>query len=63
MELFLLLAFTHLAFSLFLTVFAGRLPRPTLVADCSVTRFSPRFRYYSAVGLLTKHRLPFRLRL
>src|SRR5215467_2107726 len=56
MELFLLLAFTHLASSLFLTVFAGCLPRPTLIADCSVTRFSPRFRYYSAVGLLTEHR-------
>jgi hypothetical protein len=31
MELFLLLAFTHLAFSLFLTIFVGCLPRPSSV--------------------------------
>ncbi len=39
MELFLLLALTHLAFSLFPTIFVDCLPRPTSVADCSVTRF------------------------
>src|ERR1700756_2881171 len=44
-------------------IFAGCLPRPTLVANRSATRFSPRFRYYSAVGLLTERRSPFRLRL
>jgi len=43
MELFLLLAFTHLAFSLFLTIFAGCLPRPNSVAGCPVTWLSPRF--------------------
>jgi len=43
MELFLLLAFTHLAFSLLLTIFAG-CPSPThSVPDFSVTWFSPRF--------------------
>jgi hypothetical protein len=63
MELFLLLAFTHLAFSLFLTIFAGCLPRPTLVADLSVTRLSSRLKYYSAVRLLTEHRSPLRFRL
>ena len=57
------LIFTHLVSFLFLTIFAGCLPRPTLVADRSVTRLSPRFRYYSAVGLLTERRSPFRLRL
>ena len=30
-------------------------------ADRSVTRLSPRFRYYSAVRLLARHRFPFRL--
>ena len=39
----LLLAFTHLAFSLFLTIFAGCLPRPNSVAGCPVTWLSPRF--------------------
>jgi hypothetical protein len=35
---------THLAARLSLPVFACQLPRPTLVADYSVTRLSPRFR-------------------
>jgi hypothetical protein len=43
MELIHLPALTHLAFFLFLTIFAGHLPRPTSVADSSVTRLSPRF--------------------
>src|SRR5205807_2761249 len=60
MELFLLLAFTHLAFSLFLTIFAGCLPRPNSVAGPPVTRLSSRFRYYSAFRLLTEHRSPLR---
>jgi hypothetical protein len=34
---------THLVSFLFLTVFAGCLPRPTSVAGCPVTRLSPRF--------------------
>src|SRR6266571_468281 len=63
MELFLLLAFTHLVSSLFPTIFAGCLPRPTSVAGCPVTWLSPRFRYYSAVRLLAERRPPFRLRL
>src|SRR5246127_1980325 len=63
MELFLLRAFTHLVFSPFLTIFAGCLPRPTLIADNSATRLSSRFRYYSAVRLLTGRRSPFRFRL
>jgi hypothetical protein len=62
-ELFLLLIFTHLASSLFLTVFVGRLPRPTSVAGCPVTWLSPRFRYSSAVRLLTERRSPLRFRL
>src|SRR6516162_9851153 len=33
------LIFTHLVSFLFLTIFAGCLPRPTLVADRSVARF------------------------
>jgi hypothetical protein len=37
MELFLLLAFTHLAVFLFLTIFVGCLPRPNSVAGCPVT--------------------------
>jgi len=43
MELIHLPALTHLASFLFLTIFAGRLPQPTSVADSSVTRLSPRF--------------------
>jgi hypothetical protein len=43
MELFLLLAFAHLAFSFFLTIFAGCLPRPSSVAGCPVTWLAPRF--------------------
>jgi len=43
MELFLLLAFTHLVSFLFLTIFAGCLPRPNSVAGCPVTWLSPRF--------------------
>src|SRR5260370_20950621 len=45
------LIFTHLVSFVFLTIFAGCLPRPPLVAARSVTRLSPRFRYYSAVRL------------
>src|SRR5580700_11780310 len=45
-ELFHLPALTHLARCRFPTAFAGRLPRPTLVAACAVTRLSPRFRYF-----------------
>jgi len=63
MELILLPALTHLASLLFPTIFAGCLPRPTSVADLSVTRFSPRFRYYSAVRQLAERRSPFRFRL
>jgi hypothetical protein len=48
---------------IFPSAFACRLPRPTSVADCSVTRLSPRIRYYSAVRLLARHRFPFRFRL
>jgi hypothetical protein len=54
-ELIHLIALTHLASPLFLPVFVRCLPRPTLAADHSVTRLSPRFRYYSAVRLLTGH--------
>jgi hypothetical protein len=43
MQVFRLLAFTHLAFSLFLTIFVGCLPRPSSVAGCPVTWLSPRF--------------------
>jgi hypothetical protein len=43
MELFLLLVFTLLAFSLFLTIFVGCLPRPNSVAGCPVAWLSPRF--------------------
>jgi hypothetical protein len=42
MELIHLHALTHLVSFLFPTIFAGRLPRPTAVADFSVTRLSPR---------------------
>ncbi len=56
MELFHLPALAHPARSLSPAIFAGRLPRPTLVAACAVTRLSPRLRYYSAVRLLTKPR-------
>ena len=55
-ELFHLLALTHLARCLFPTAFAGRLPRPTLVAACAVTQLSPRFRYFAAVRLLAELR-------
>ncbi len=48
---------------LFPPAFVCRLPRPTPVADCSVTRLSPCLKYYSAVRLLTEHRFPFRFRL
>jgi hypothetical protein len=61
MELFLLLALNSLASSLFPTAFADRLPRPMPVADCSVTRFWPRFRYLAVVRLLAQHRSPLRL--
>src|SRR5271167_4678981 len=37
------LLFTHLASFLFLTIFAGCLPRPSSVAGCPVTWLSPRF--------------------
>src|SRR6516162_3833847 len=37
------LIFTHLVSFLFLTIFAGCLPRPTSVAGCPVTWLSPRF--------------------
>jgi hypothetical protein len=63
MELILLPALAHLASSLFPTIFAGCLPQPTSVADLSVTRFSPRFRYYTAVRQLAGLRSPFRFRL
>jgi len=43
MELFLLLAFTHLASLFSLTIFAGCLPRPNSVAGRPVTWLSPRF--------------------
>src|SRR5712664_3610412 len=48
------LIFTHLVSFLFLTIFAGCLPRPTLVADRSVTRLSPRFRCRVGGGALTR---------
>src|SRR5439155_2936051 len=54
MELFLLLAFTHLAFSLFLTIFAGCLPRPNSVAGRPVTELSSRFRCRVGGGALTR---------
>jgi len=50
MELFLLLAFTHLVFFLFLTVFAGCLPRSNSVAGCPVTWLSPRFKGFQTFG-------------
>src|SRR6516164_3512420 len=49
--------------SLFPTAFAGCLSRPSSVAGCPVTRLSPRFRYYTAVRLLTGRRSPLRLSL
>jgi hypothetical protein len=52
-----------LASSFVPTVFADRLPRPIAVADCSVTRFWPRFRYLAVVRLLAQHRSPFRFSL
>ena len=39
------------------------LPRPNSVAGCPVPWLSPRFRYHSAVRLLTKPRSPLRFRL
>src|SRR6266478_4080722 len=57
------LILTHLVSFLFLTIFAGCLPRPILGADHSVTQLSLRFRYYSAVRLLTERRSPFSLAL
>ena len=38
------------------------LPRPTSVAGCPVKWLSPRFRYYSAVRILTELHSPLRLR-
>jgi hypothetical protein len=55
-----LIDLAHLARCLSPTVIACRLPRPTPVADRSVTRLSPRFRYYSAVRPLAKLRPPLR---
>jgi len=63
MELIHLPALAHLVSSLSPTAFAGCLSRPIPVAGCPVTRLSPRFRYYTAVRLLTGHRSPLRLRL
>jgi len=48
---------------LFLPAFVCRLPRPTPVADRSVTRLSPCLKYYSAVRLLTEPHFPLRFRL
>src|SRR5450755_1901021 len=59
-ELIHLIALTRLTSLLFPPAFVCRLPRPTPVADCSVTRLSPCLEYYSAVRLLTEHRFPFR---
>src|SRR5215469_15869842 len=42
---------------------SARLPRRFLAADCSVTRVSSRFRYYSAVRRLTQHCLAISLAL
>jgi hypothetical protein len=42
---------------------SARLPRRILAADCSVTRVSSRFRYYSAVRPLTQHCLAISLAL
>ena len=62
-ELIHLIALTRLTSLLFLPAFVCRLPRPTPVADRSVTRLSPCLQYYSAVRLLTEHRSPLRSRL
>jgi hypothetical protein len=62
-ELIHLIALTRLTSLLFLPAFVCRLPRPTPVADRSVTRLSPCLKYYSAVRLLTEHRSPLRFRL
>ena len=51
-ELIHLIALTRLTSLLFLPAFVCRLPRPTPVADRSVTRLSPCLQYYSAVRLL-----------
>ena len=42
---------------------SARLPRRILAADCSVTRVSSRFRYYSAVRRLTQRYLAISLAL
>ncbi len=63
MELFHLPALTHLVFFLAPTVFAGCLPQSISIADGSVTWLSPRFRYYTAVRLLTELHSPLRFRL
>src|SRR5215470_3025205 len=42
---------------------SARLPRRILAADCSVTRVSSRFRYYSAVRRLTQRCLAISLAL
>lgn len=60
MELIPLLTLTHLAALLSPPAFAGRLPRFTPTAAFTVTRLSPRFRYYSAVRRLAEHRFPLR---
>jgi hypothetical protein len=62
-ELIHLIALAYPSSLLFLPVFVRCLPRPTGAADFSVTRLSPRFRYYSAVRLLTEHHSPLRFRL
>lgn len=43
------------------TLLRHRLPRPTQSRRSLGRRFSPRFRYYAVVRLLTEHRFPFRL--
>src|SRR5580692_5550912 len=61
-ELFQPLIFTHLVSFLFLTIFAGCLPRPTSVAGCPVTWLSPRFiGTFQPADYLTELRSPLRL--
>jgi hypothetical protein len=62
-ELIHLTALTRLTSLLFPPAFVCRLPRPTPVAGCPVTRLSPRLRYYTAVRLLAEYRSPLRSRL
>ena len=62
-ELIHLIALTLLTSLLFPPAFVCRLPRPTPVADFSVTQLSLSLKYYSAVRLLTEHRFPLRFRL